>query len=144
MRLLTRVEQLAKVTYESRQVKCVRYNVGTIGGEISGERTCKRRSAKHLEFLPSLLEGRRSIQLSYGRNSYVDSKSFIAKKSMILARLPSADRADAPCNCATCSSLATHLISTKVAKPIRQPIRPKSWSNLEQLERAERRNRRQK
>ena len=44
------------------------------------------------------LEGRRSIQLSYGRNSYVDSKSFIAKKSMILARLPSADRAAAPCN----------------------------------------------
>jgi len=114
MRLLTRVEQLAKVTYESRQVKCVRYNVGTIGGEISGERTCKRRSAKHLEFLPSLLEGRRSIQLSYGRNSYVDSKSFIAKKSMILARLPSADRADAPCNCATCSSLATHLILLKL------------------------------
>jgi len=31
--------------------------------------------------------------------------------------------------------------STKVAKPIRQPIRPESWSNLEQLER---RNRRQK
>ena len=34
--------------------------------------------------------------------------------------------------------------STKVAKPIRQPIRPESWSTLEQLERAERRNRRQK
>ena len=34
--------------------------------------------------------------------------------------------------------------SYKVAKPIRQPIRPESWSNLEQLERAERRNRRQK
>jgi len=33
--------------------------------------------------------------------------------------------------------------STKVAKPIRQPIRPESWSTLEQLERAERRNRRQ-
>jgi len=34
--------------------------------------------------------------------------------------------------------------STKVAKPIRQSIRPESWSNMEQLERAERRNRRQK
>jgi hypothetical protein len=45
----------------------IRYNFGTTGGEISGERACKRRSAKHLEFLPSLLEGRRSIQLSYGR-----------------------------------------------------------------------------
>ena len=44
----------------------IRYNFGTTGGEISGERACKRRSAKHLEFLPSLLEGRRSIQLSYG------------------------------------------------------------------------------
>src|SRR6266446_6622962 len=51
------------------------------------------------------LEGRRSIQLSYGRNSYVDSKSFIAKKNVILARLPSADRADAPCNGATRPSL---------------------------------------
>ena len=94
MRLLTRVEQLAKVTYESRQVKCVRYNVGTIGGEISGERTCKRRSAKHLEFLPSLLEGRRSIQLSYGRTARIDSKPFIEKKSTILGRLPSAEMAD--------------------------------------------------
>jgi hypothetical protein len=45
----------------------IRYNFGTTKGEISGERPCKRRSAKHLEFLPSLLEGRRSIQLSYGR-----------------------------------------------------------------------------
>ena len=86
MRLLTRVEQLAKVTYESRQVKCVRYNVGTIGGEISGERTCKRRSAKHLEFLPSLLEGRRSIQLSYGR--YVDSKRFPVSTTILKWHFP--------------------------------------------------------
>jgi hypothetical protein len=41
---------------------------GITGGEISGERACKRRSAKHLESLPSLLEGRCSIQLSYGRD----------------------------------------------------------------------------
>jgi predicted secreted protein len=34
----------------------------------------KRRSAKHLWISPALLEGRRSIQLSYGR--YVDSKRF--------------------------------------------------------------------
>jgi len=46
----------------------IRYSFGTTGGEISGERACKRRSAKHLEFLPSLFEGRRSIQLSYGRS----------------------------------------------------------------------------
>ncbi len=57
-----------------------------------------RRLRQDLVNLNSRLEGRRSIQLSYGRNSYVDSKSFIAKKNMILARLPSADRADAPCN----------------------------------------------
>ncbi len=44
-----------------------RYNFGISEGEISGERTCKRRSAKHLEFPPFLLEGRRSIHLSYGR-----------------------------------------------------------------------------
>src|SRR6267154_5926467 len=44
--------------------------------------------------LPTLcLEGRRSIQLSYGRILDLDSKTFIAKKSMILARLPSAEMA---------------------------------------------------
>ena len=49
--------------------------------------------------LPTLcLEGRCSIQLSYGRTSYVDSKSFIAKKSMILGRVPSAEWADAQSN----------------------------------------------
>ncbi len=47
--------------------KRYRYNFGTTEGEISGEITRKRRSAKHLEFSPALLEGRRSIQLSYGR-----------------------------------------------------------------------------
>jgi hypothetical protein len=36
------------------------------------------------------LEGRRSIQLSYGRTSYADSKSFIANKDTILGCLPSA------------------------------------------------------
>jgi hypothetical protein len=35
----------------------VRYNFGTTEGEISGELTRKRRSAKHLDFLPSWLEG---------------------------------------------------------------------------------------
>jgi hypothetical protein len=44
-----------------------RYNFGISKSEISGERTCKRRSAKHLELPPVLLEGKRSIQLSYGR-----------------------------------------------------------------------------
>ena len=48
-----------------------------------------------LELATLCLEGRRSIQLSYGRTSYVDSKSFIARNSTILARLPSAERADA-------------------------------------------------
>ena len=38
--------------------------------------------------LPTLcLEGRRSIQLSYGRISYVDSKSFIAGDDTILEAL---------------------------------------------------------
>jgi hypothetical protein len=35
----------------------IRYNFGTIKGEISGERIRKRRSAKHFDFLPPLLEG---------------------------------------------------------------------------------------
>ncbi len=34
----------------------IRYNFGTTEAEISGERIRKGRSAKHLEFLPSLLE----------------------------------------------------------------------------------------
>jgi hypothetical protein len=62
----------------------IRYNFGTTGGEISGEKACKRRSAKHLEFVPSLLEGRRSIQLSYGR--YADSKRFPVSKNILISR----------------------------------------------------------
>ena len=61
-----------------------------------------------------MLEGRRSIQLSYGRASYVDSKSFIAKKSTILAHLPSAERADALGNWATGTSSPTQLILLKL------------------------------
>ena len=34
----------------------IRYNFGTAEAEISEERICKGRSARHLEFLPSLLE----------------------------------------------------------------------------------------
>jgi len=44
-------------------------------------------SAKHLEVLPSLLEGRRSIQLSYGRILYTDSKTFIASTATVLRSL---------------------------------------------------------
>ncbi len=62
----------------------IRYNFGTTKGEISGERPCKRRSAKHLEFLPSLLEGRRSIQLSYGRILDLDSKTFRVRRDTVL------------------------------------------------------------
>jgi len=57
--------------------------------------TRKRNRSNDLDLICVHLEGRRSIQLSYGRTSRVDSKSFIAKKSTILERLPSADRADA-------------------------------------------------
>jgi hypothetical protein len=64
-----------------------RYNFGATEGEISGERIRKRRPAKHLDFLPPLLEGRRSIQLSYGRVSNADSKSSIADSDTILEAL---------------------------------------------------------
>src|SRR2546429_9790132 len=129
MRLLTRVEQLAKVTYESRQVKCVRYNVGTIGGEISGERTCKRRSAKHLEFLPSLLEGRCSVQLSYGRAANPDSKAFTVRMNTVLDGLTICRKGRRSIQVSFAPILGYSFDSTKVAKPIRQPILPKSWSN---------------
>ena len=56
----------------------VRYNLGTTEGEISGERTRKRRSTKHLRFLRFFFEGRCSIQLSYGRtDDRSDSKPLL-------------------------------------------------------------------
>jgi hypothetical protein len=45
--------------------------------------------------LISRLEGRRSIQLSYGRTACIDSKSFIARKKVFFGLLPSAREADA-------------------------------------------------
>jgi hypothetical protein len=41
-----------------------------------GGNDVKRRSAKHLEFSSAFLEGRRTIQLSYGRFQVVDYKPF--------------------------------------------------------------------
>jgi hypothetical protein len=65
----------------------IRYNFGTTEGEISGERIRKRRSTKHLRIPPFFFEGRSSIQLSYGRVGYVDSKSFITSNDMILGAM---------------------------------------------------------
>jgi hypothetical protein len=62
-------------------------NFGAAQGRLG---TRKRNRSNDLDLICVPLEGRRSIQLSYGRISYVDSKSFIAKKSTILASLPSA------------------------------------------------------
>ena len=73
----------------SKACQWVRYNFGITEAEISGERACKRRPAKHLDVLPPLLEGRRSLQLSYGRVGYIDSKSFIADNDTILEALTS-------------------------------------------------------
>jgi hypothetical protein len=67
----------------AEEARRIRYKFGTTEGKISGERTRKRRSAKHLEFLPSLLEGH-SIQLSYGRADHLGSKPFIAGNDAIL------------------------------------------------------------
>jgi hypothetical protein len=68
----------------------IRYYFGTTKGEISGERPCKRRSEKHLEFLPFLLEGRCSIQLSYGR--LINSKTFAAPQPPFVPFLPHSAR----------------------------------------------------
>src|SRR5213593_4679956 len=92
--------------------------------------------------LPTLcLEGRRSIQLSYGRTTCVDSKSFIAGDDTILAASSLCRKGRRSMQLSYAPILGYSFDFTKVAKPIRQPIRPESWSNLEQLER---RNRRQK
>jgi hypothetical protein len=110
----------------------IRYNFGTTGGEISGERTCKRRSAKHLEFLPSLLEGRRSIQLSYGRAASTHSNSFIGRYNTILAAPSLCRRGRRSTKLSYGPILPIHLILRTLQKPIRIPILPESWSNLEQ------------
>src|SRR6266550_2533380 len=92
-----------------------RGRVAQLGEHLPGQQRVKVKSDSSYSFqfnemarpgrleLPTLcLEGRRSIQLSYGR---------------ILGYSPD---------------------STRLAKPIRHPILPKFWSNLEQLKRAER------
>jgi hypothetical protein len=61
----SRPEQLV-----AEAAKQIRHTFGTTGDKASRERTCKRPSAKHLEFSPSLLEGRPAFQLSYGRGDY--------------------------------------------------------------------------
>src|SRR6266576_3871005 len=92
-----------------------RGRVAQLGEHLPGQQRVNAKSDSSYSFqfnemarpgrleLPTLcFEGRRSIQLSYGR---------ILGYSSDLTRL---------------------------AKPIRHPILPKSWSNLEQLKRAER------
>ena len=88
------------------------------------------------------LEGRRSIQLSYGRISHVDSKSFIAGDDTVLEAFSLCRKGRRSIQVSYAPILGYSFDSTKVTKPIRQPILPKSWSNLEQLERAEQRIRR--
>ena len=83
------------------------------------------------------LEGRRSIQLSYGRISHVDSKSFIAGDDTVLEAFSLCRKGRRSIQVSYAPILGYSFDSTKVTKPIRQPILPKSWSNLEQLERAE-------
>ena len=62
-----------------RRGSVVRYNFGTTEGEISGESVRKRRSAKHLEFLPSLLEGAQYKTLSAASGvAYVGTRRFIS------------------------------------------------------------------
>src|SRR2546422_5980278 len=70
--------------------------------------------------LPTLcLEGRRSIQLSYGRTARIDSKPFIEKKSTILGRLPSAEMAD-----------GLDIISSNAdSRPLFWPARTHSWKS---------------
>jgi hypothetical protein len=60
------------------------------------------------------LEGRRSIQLSYGRSSCVDSKPFIAKKSMILGRSPLCRRGRRSTKLSYGPILPIHLILLKL------------------------------
>ena len=81
--------------------------------------------------LPTLcLEGRRSIQLSYGRTMNSDSKAFTTRINTFgrIDLLPNGQKLYPT------EFLAYSIDSTKVATPIRHPILPKSRSNLEQLE----------
>jgi hypothetical protein len=72
--------------YGGGRINYNKVTFGTTRGEISGEITRKRRSAKHLEFLPSLLEGSCSIRLSYGRAAEsLHSKAFLDRTESIRA-----------------------------------------------------------
>ena len=52
-RLWQIVIKLGLKAVKRRDLVGVRYNFGTTEGEISGERSRKRRPAKHLDFLPA-------------------------------------------------------------------------------------------
>jgi hypothetical protein len=67
-----------------------------LGPRFRGERACKRRPAKHLEFLPFLLEGRRSIQLSYGRAVYALHSKTVSRTSAFGASAPKLAALDVP------------------------------------------------
>ena len=65
-------------------------------GAAQGRRgTRKRNRSNDLDLICVHLEGRRSIQLSYGRIACIDSRSFVARKNAIFRLLPSAREADA-------------------------------------------------
>ena len=85
--------------------------------------------------LPTLcLEGRRSIQLSYGRAANSDSKAFTTRINTVLDGLTPCQKGRRSIQLSYGRILGYSFDSTKVAKPIRHPILPKSWNNLEQLE----------
>src|SRR5260370_1637294 len=89
--------------------------------------------------LPTLcLEGRRSIQLSYGRSRFIDSKPFTARDDTVLEALILCRGGRRSIQLSYAPILGYSFDSTKVAKPTRPPILPESWSHLEQVERAER------
>jgi hypothetical protein len=76
------------------------------------------------------LEGRRSIQLSYGRTSCVDSKSFTAGDDTVLDALILCRSGRRSMKLSCGPILCYSFDSTKVEKPIRPPTLPESWSSL--------------
>jgi len=101
-------------------------NIGAAQGRLG---TRKRNRSNDLDLICVHLERTRSIQLSYGRTTCVDSKSFIAGDDTILAASSLCRKGRRSMQLSYAPILGYSFDSTKVAKPIRQPIRRESWSN---------------
>ena len=80
-----------------------------------------------LELATPCLEGRRSIQLSYGRAANPDSKAFAPRVNTVLDGLTFCRRSRRSIQVSSVCILGCTIDSTKVATPIWGSILPRIW-----------------